>query len=179
MASQPQPTIPRRPDYTFAWILLGVLVVAAVMVFAGVYIFSRYLASQITMDVRHLGRGVEIETPAGSLKVQKSEVSEADLALPVYPGCQRIKGEGATVSIEVPSEKSLQVVAAEFETGDALERVAAFYRKRLGKAFQERRGRQRAEFVMHDAGRQKRVILWRRGEKTRIALANITEAGTN
>lgn len=179
MASQPPPPLPRRADYTFVWLLLGVMGFAGVLVFTGVYVFSRYLASQISLDIRHMDGRVDIETPVGSLKVQKGEVSEAELAMPIYPGARRIKRAGTNISIEVPSERSMRVVAAEFETGDALELVAAFYRKRLGREFTERRHRARTEFVMQDAGRQKRVILWRRGQVTNIALANITEAGTN
>lgn len=179
MASQPQPPISRRPDYSFAWMLLGVLVVAGVLVFSGIYVFSRYLVRQMSMDIRQIDRRVELETPAGSLKVEKSELSEADLRLPVYPGSRRIKREGATISIEVPSDSSLRILAVEYETDDGLEQVASFYRKRLGREFKERRGRVRVEFILRDAERQKRVIIWRFRHKTQVALANITEAKSN
>jgi hypothetical protein len=83
------------------------------------------------------------------------------------------------ISIEIPAAASLQVVAAEYQTDDALERVASFYRKRLSRDFKERRGRSRVEFVMRDAEQQRRVIIWRARHKTQIALANITEGTTN
>jgi len=179
MASQPQPHVPRRADYTFAWMLLGVLGLAGLLVFSGIYVFGRYLVRQISMDIRQINKRVEVDTAAGSLKVQKGEPTEAELRLPIYPGARRVKGDGAMISIEIPVAASLRVVAAEYQTDDALERVASFYRKRLSRDFQERRGRSRVEFVMRDAEQHRRVIIWRARHTTQIALANITEGTTN
>ena len=175
MASQPQPPSPRRPDYTFAWVLLGVLGLAGLLVFSGIYVFSRYLIRQMSMDIRPIDKRVEVDTAAGSLKIQKGEPTEAELRLPIYPGSQRLRGDGATISVEIPAEVNWQVVAATYQTDDALQRVASFYRQRLSREFKERRGRSRVEFVMRDAERQRRVIIWRVRHKTHIALANIAE----
>jgi hypothetical protein len=159
--------------------LLGVLGLAGLLVFSGIYVFSRYLVRQISMDIRQLDKQVEVDTAAGSLKVQKGEPTEAELRLPIYPGARRVKGDGAMISIEIPAAASLQVVAAEYQSDDALERVASFYRGRLSRDFKERRGRSRVEFVMRDAEQQRRVIIWRVRHKTQIALANITESASN
>jgi plasmid stabilization system protein ParE len=179
MASQPQPPSPRRTDYTFAWLLLGVLGFAGLLVFSGIYVFSRYLVRQISMDIRQLDKRVEVDTAAGSLKIQKGEPTEAELRLPIYPGSRRVRGDGAMISVEIPAEVSWQVVSATYQTDDALPRVASFYRQRLGREFKERRGRSRVEFVMRDAEQQRRVIIWRVRHKTQIALANITEGTSN
>ncbi len=179
MASAPLPPIHRRPDYSFAWVLLGVLVLAGVLVFSGIYVFSRYLTRQLNVDIRQINKRLEVDTPVGSLKAEKGELSETELRLPVYPGSRRTKRNGGTISIEIPSETNVRIVAAEYETDDTLEQVASFYRKRLGRAFKERRSGGRVEFSMNDAERQRRVIIRRIRHKTQIALANVTEATSN
>ncbi len=178
MSSQPPP-MPRRADYTVLWIMLGVLLFGGVLAFAGVYIFARYIARQISMDIRSVagGKAVNIETPVGSLEVSTGEISERQLDLPIYPGARRQKKQGATISLEVPSEKTVRVVAAEFETDDSLDDVATFYRKWLGDAAIERRRNGHLEFVMHVGGKQKLVLLRKTHGRTEIALASITEAG--
>ncbi len=182
MSSQPPaPSVPRQTDYTVLWIVLGVLLFAGALTFTGVYIFARYLARQITLDVRRTasGRSVDIQTPVGSMRVKAGEISEQQLGLPIYPGARHKEKKGATISLEVPSATAVQVVAAEFETDDPLEKVAAFYRERLGGSFSERSGKNMAEFVMRQGEQQKLVVVRRKLRMTEIALVNVTEARSN
>ena len=181
MSSQPPPPVPRRTDYTFVWVLLGVLLFGGLLLFSGIYIFSRYIARQVGMDIRDTGGGksVNIETPAGSLQVKTGEIGEQELGLPIYPGARRQKKEGASISLEVPAEKTVRVVAAAFETDDPMEKVSEFYRWRLGGLVIERRNKDRLEFVVESGGRKKVVGLRRKFGRTEIALANITEGGVN
>lgn len=164
------------------WLIVGVLVFAGVLVFTGVYIFSRYVARQVTVNIRSMasGKPVEVETPAGSLKADSGEFSEQQLALPIYPGARRIKKDGGTVSLQVPSEKSVRVVAATFETDDPFGKVVGFYREQFKGLVRERAGRNEVEFQIDGDGKHQRVVVRAAGGgRTEIALANITEAGAN
>ncbi len=177
MSTQPPPPIARRADHTILWVILGVLLFAGVLLFSGIYIFSRYFLQQVTLDIRNTrgDKSVTIQTPAGSLAVDKGELTEQQLGLPIYPGAQRRTREGGTISLEVPSEKSVRVVAAEFESPDSLEQVSAFYRRRLGAAAVERRDRGGVELVIDSGERKKIVLLRTRAGRTIIALASISE----
>jgi len=179
------PTLPARPshDHGLLWVVLGVVVFGGLLLFSGVYIFARYLARQVSLDVRNSERGgksVSISTPGGSFRVNAGHVSEEQLGMPIYPGARRRRKEsGATISIEVPSEKSVFVAAAEFETDDSLDQVAAFYRERLGVTAIERHTEGKLEFVIKGGGKEKVVGLKRTGRGTEIGMANVTEAETN
>ncbi len=177
------PLPPRRSGSNLLWVLLGVVLFGGVLAFTGIYIFARYLAREVIVDVRNLPRGgksISVETPKGSFRLDAGEVSEAQLGMPIYPGARRRKEHGATISIEVPSEKSVLVAAAEFETDDPLDKVAAFYRERLGDSASEHRRDGGVEFkIKGEEGRVKVVGLRRYGTGTRIGMANVTEAETN
>lgn len=175
---------PVKRDLSLVWMLLGVVLLGGALVFSGVYIFARYMASQVSVNIRDLrngGKSVDIESPQGSLRV-KGEVSEGQLGMPLYPGSRRRKNIGATLGVEVPSIGNFQVAAAEFETDDALDKVAAFYRKGLGPDAQERKFHDKLEFLLlRGEGRRKMIVLRpaRRGEGTQISMAQVTEAETN
>ena len=175
----PQPV---KRDLSLIWLLLGVVLLGGALVFSGVYIFARYMAGQVSMDIRDLrngGKSVAIESPQGSLRV-KGEVSEGQLGMPIYPGSRRRKNIGASLAVEVPSIGNFQVAAAEFESDDPLDKVAAFYRKDLGPGAQERKVHDKIEFLLQSAGgRRKMIALRPAGRGTQISMAQVSEAGTN
>ena len=162
--------------------LLAVMAVAGALVIGGIYIFARYISEKVNMDVRPLrggGKSVRVETPGGNLKV-RGEATEDDLRLPFYPGGKRRQEAGATFSLELPATGDFQVSAAAFETPDPPDKVAAWYRQRLGSEAREERAGGEVRFLLgSNSGDHRIVILKRTPEGTRISLANITEAGTN
>jgi hypothetical protein len=162
--------------------LLGVMAVAGVLVFSGIYIFARYLSENISFDVHDVrsgGKSVSVETPGGTLKVQ-GEATEADLRLPFYPGGRRRHDLGATLSLELPATGAFRVAAAEFETGDSWDKVADWYRQRLGDEAREKRAGGEWRFLLQaEPARRRVVVLKKLPQGTRISLAHITEAETN
>jgi hypothetical protein len=162
--------------------LLAVMAVAGVLVTGGIYIFARYISEKVNMDVRPLrdgGKSIRVDTPAGRLKL-RGEASEADLRLPFYPGGKRRQDVGATFSLEMPATGAFEVAAAEFETADPPDKVAAWYRQRLGADAKEKKVGDELRFLLgSDAGNRRIVVLKRIPEGTRISMANIIEAGTN
>jgi len=77
---------------------------------------------------------VDIQTPFGSVKVNTDEKS-ADNGIPVYPGAHlrpKENGDGHTANVNIGGPGfGLKVVAAEYETSDAPEKVKAFYEDKM------------------------------------------------
>jgi hypothetical protein len=78
---------------------------------------------------------VSIEAPGASVKVDTG-ISANDSGIPLYPGAQPKQSSGddkshAHVNLEMPFLK-VKVVALKFTSDDPPEKVAAFYRSKLG-----------------------------------------------
>ena len=82
-------------------------------------------------------KNVQVDTPFGGVHVNTNQTSAADLGLPVYPGAKLSdadddKHKSADVHLGFGAWE-LRVKAVSYETPDAPDRVAAFYKKALGK----------------------------------------------
>src|SRR5689334_11177080 len=75
---------------------------------------------------------VEIRTPVGGLSVRTNEGNNTGLA--AYPGARPLRDDGDAKNANVDIGTSwfgLKVAAAKFETDDAPEGVASFYRREM------------------------------------------------
>ncbi len=175
MTTAPPPA-PRR-DYDLLWLALAVLLFAGILVGTGIYVFSRYVFREMVTVRREVReRSMKIHTPAGSMEASQGPSSPSELALPVYPGAKPTEREGASLSLQIPLQKNVRVVTAEFLTPDSLEKVAEYYHRELGPSVSESRGTNEVRFSMLFAGKQKWVVVRRENRQTLIALVNITEA---
>jgi len=172
------PPPPRKREGNLLWIVLGVVAFAAVLTLTGAYILARYVASQINVDVRQTARGksVDVQTPVGNIRVNEGQPS--DVGLPIYPGAQQSKSKGANVSIDAPN-KGVNVAAAEYETDDAVDKVADFYRDQLGKDFIEKKEAGAVTFTWKSGERHKVVGIKRHGGRTHIGMAVVDEGTAN
>jgi len=79
---------------------------------------------------------VDIQTPFADLKVDSSEKA-ADNGIPVYPGAHlrpAENGDNHSANINIGAAGfGLKVIAAEYETEDAPEKVKAFYEDKMKK----------------------------------------------
>ena len=174
---------PRKDDSLrgILGVLLGVLVVALVLIFAGIYFGGRYLARNLHINVRERGeeKSVRIQTPGGEVNIEKREPSTERLGLPIYPGAVRQK-EGASLTVRA-GEEGGSLMVQKYETPDALDRVAEWYRKELGPDFtvehERRRGTQGGAIVFQSnrAEEHRLVALKREGNVTQIVLTVVKE----
>lgn len=82
---------------------------------------------------------VDIETPAGSIHVNKS-VDIAETGLDAYPKAQQVQKDSgdhengsANVSLEGPNGEGLHVVVLHYKSDDTADKVLGFYRDQLKK----------------------------------------------
>ena len=98
-------------------------------------------ACSINVDDKKNGKDgkVDIQTPFASIKVNSDEKA-ADNGIPVYPGAHlrpKENGDGHTANVNIGGPGfGLKVIAAEYETSDAPEKVKAFYEDKM-KTFGE------------------------------------------
>lgn len=173
------PPPPRTGSHLIAISLLVLALIVVVSVLT-VVIGLRFLARGVKVNVAEAGAGnkaVSIKTPVGSLEVNQ-DVNESRLGLPIYPGARRTRdGGAANVNISVGDEQGVRVVAAKFETADALEKVREFYKQRLGSdvtKFTERNHEGHTVFEIKRSGQEKIVALHESGSMTQIELVRVT-----
>ena len=78
---------------------------------------------------------VDIKTPFADLKVNTDEKAATDNGIPVYPGAHlrpAENGDNHSANVNIGAMGfGLKVVAAEYETDDAPEKVKAFYQNKM------------------------------------------------
>jgi len=100
--------------------------------FAGALIFAT--GCNVRVDKSEDGKNVKVATPFGSIAINKSRTSAAEVGLPPYPGASlENDGDGndtAQIDMGFGSWK-LRVHIAHYTTPDDRDQVLAFYRKAL------------------------------------------------
>lgn len=81
-------------------------------------------------------KNVQVDTPFGGVHVNTDELTAADLGLPVYPGAEVVKDDDKHKSADVHmgfGEWQLRVRAVSYSSTDSQDKIAAFYKKALGR----------------------------------------------
>lgn len=81
-------------------------------------------------------KDVRVSTPFGGVHVDTDQTTAADLGLPVYPGAQIARDKQNDKSADVHlgfGEWELRVKVVNYSTPDSQDKVAAFYKKALGR----------------------------------------------
>ena len=117
-------------------ILAGLIVLAMVAVVFAFWMVRDY----VQVDV---GKGLEIQTPVGGMKVEKAEDVARELNLPLYAGAEALApGVRMRMQIDdVGKTEGFDLVAAKFATHDSFEGVDDWYRSQLGPEFIREQGR--------------------------------------
>jgi hypothetical protein len=126
------PVSPPPKKSNVLWWVLGLFLAGVVILGLGGLLIATYVLKDV-VQVRETAGQVEVQTPAGSIKVDKT--APPDPGLPVYPGATTAES-GATVEITAPDEEdSLHVTAARYRTTDPIEKVDEWYQEKLGSEF--------------------------------------------
>ncbi|MGH9378293.1 MAG: hypothetical protein ACRD1I_05785 [Terriglobia bacterium] len=180
---QPSPAPPRPPRQASHGVLIALLVLALIVVSAvaaliyGVRIISRNVSVH-QYQAAGGSKEVSIKTPVGSIDVNQGQQTDpALLGLPVYPGAQRaVDKDSAQVNMDFPGQQTVGMATAKFQTPDAIERVAAYYRNQLSgqisKTTTEHYG-QKIVFEIKRDYMEKVVALKTSGDGTEITLVRV------
>jgi len=130
MSSAPMPPPPPRPKNAVVWILaiIGAGFVATVL-FG--FLFASVFIRHFNVDEKR--NTLEIETPAGAIRVQSDE--KHSTGLPVYPGAQAVTDETANVDLEPPTGPGIAIATEKYTTPDDLGKVSDWYAQKLGPAY--------------------------------------------
>ncbi len=135
----PEPPAPPRSGSNIVAIVLLILaliiVVCGITLYTGVRFLSQGVKVQVNKDQAGGQKDVSIKTPVGDFEVHKdaSEITEARLGLPIYPGAQRVVDDGsASVSMVFPGQNQMRLAVGKFETSDDFDKVEQFYQDRIG-----------------------------------------------
>src|SRR5271156_3108695 len=124
------PQRPRRSNNAVWWILGIVAGGIVVMILFGLALAGLFIRN---LRVHNDGNNVQIQTPVGSIKVNK-DVPRAS-GLPVYPGAKAgDDGKNATVELSA-GDAGLGFAVEHFTTSDSLDQVDKWYAHRLGPSF--------------------------------------------
>lgn len=90
----------------------------------------------VDKDANGQEKNVQVDTPFGGVHVNTNQITAADLGVPVYPGAEIVKDNQHDKSADVNmgfGEWTLRVRAVNYSTSDSQDKVAAFYKKALGR----------------------------------------------
>jgi hypothetical protein len=160
VSSAPTPQ-PRRNNAI--WWVLGIIGGGIVLVVVAGLLFAGYFIRHVS--VNDSGKKVEIETPAGTIRVSTDQSHPT--GLPIYPGATVAKSEGATVDFSAQNGAAMGVATETYTTSDDIDKVAAWYAEKLGPKY---RRESDAEGNLHDRGSH--------GSKADIVFENKTGEGT-
>ena len=142
MGTTPQPprppVPPPEPRAGSNVVAIVLLVLALIVVVCGLTLYTgvKFLSHnvQLQVDKSDDGKDVSVKTPVGTFEAHKnSDVNEASLGLPIYPGAQQVNDQdSAGLSMQFPGEQKLKLTVAKFETGDDFDKVEKFYQDRIG-----------------------------------------------
>ena len=157
----PQPPPPKRNDAVL-WILAIVGGGFVVLVLGGLLLASMFIRH---VHVNQTGSQVEIETPAGALRVNGDQAHAT--GLPVYPGAKQDKSEGSTVELSAISGAGLGLAAEKYATSDDLDEVSEWYKQQLGPGYkrEEHGSATHREHVSSDADV---AYVYEKGDTTRL-----------
>jgi hypothetical protein len=91
---------------------------------------------KVDKDANGKEKTVQVETPFGGVHVNTDQTTAADLGLPVYPGAQVARDDDKHKSADVHlgfGDWQLRIKAVSYSTSDSQDKVAAFYKKALGR----------------------------------------------
>jgi hypothetical protein len=137
MSSAPLPPVsplppssqPPRTNNALWWVLGIVGGALVILMFFALTVAGLVLRH---LNINHSGKKVAIETPVGSIQVNKGEPHAT--GLPLYPGADPTNDNSNSIQIGTP-DSEVGLATEEYRTGDSIDKVEDWYRKRLGPDF--------------------------------------------
>lgn len=144
-------------------LICGILVLLTIIVGLVGWRVARHSRVITTKD------GARIETPFGKIEsTENTEEAIKNLGVDVYPGAKVTKGAS------VVEFGSMKTASAIFETNDAPDQVANFYREKFPNAIANTTDQSGYSIVSNQNGHMVSIHIQARGGATRIEIANVS-----
>ena len=113
---------------------------------------------------------MRVETPFGTVEsTQNSDEAARNIGVDVYSGARALKSSAGAVTFG-----GMMTAGAEFETSDAPEKVAEFYKQKFPGAMVSTQGDDQYSIVSNEKNRVVTINIESQDGKTRINIANVT-----
>ena len=176
-----------RRGGVLAVVLVSILVVAglilATIVATGIWVARRVHVEERTEAGR---KTVQIETPAGVVRVGEAQADPKRIGIPVYPGASLCSDCGKSADVELNfgnnEDHAFSVVAARYTTADPPEQVMEFYRNEIPTStvkILKSMARHRYSIHYDEHGQKRFVNICERNGRTEIALVSLGEPRVN
>lgn len=169
----PVPAPPRSSDNSvkIVLIIVGAVVLIGVLGLAALGFVGWRIARHTR--VHQDGDNVKVETPFGVVESTKDPASAVrNLGVDIYPGAQ-VTNNGA----QVGNFGGVHTSSAIFETGDSLDKVAAFYKAKFPNATVKTSGSNHCSVVSAEANSLVTINIRAEGDKTKIQIARVSHSG--
>ncbi|MGH9748151.1 MAG: hypothetical protein ACRD59_18800 [Candidatus Acidiferrales bacterium] len=157
----PQQIPPKRNDAVL-WIIAIVAGGFVVVVLCGLLLAGMFIRR---VHVKESGKQVEIETPAGSLRVNGDQAHAT--GLPVYPGAEQVQSEGSSVELSAAGGAGLGIATEKYMASADLDEVTEWYQQHLGPGY-HRGERGSATHHEHVSSSADVSFVYDKGDTTRI-----------
>jgi hypothetical protein len=166
---------PQKQSQAALWIVVILGSTLAAVIIAGL-LLARLVLHRVR--IREAGNRVAIETPVGSINVNKAATHPS--GLPVYPGATASGDKNASVQIG-GDQASVGLATEEYQTTDSIDQVQQWYRHRLGPEFRletENSSRERRSKVEIDGGEHQLAFVDDRDDGARVVALDRSSGGT-
>jgi len=141
--------------------LLGIFCIVA-LTFVGLHIARR---TRVTQDGEH----VRVETPFGRVEASKDpEQAAKNLGVDIYPGAD-MQNDGASTA----TVAGIRTTTANFESGDAADKVCGFYQSKFPNSRVSTSDRNRCTIVSDERGNMVTVNVESSGEGSRFQITSV------
>lgn len=170
------PAVPTPPPPAGGGALKAILIVAGVIVLAGILGLASlaFFAMRIAhrTRVRHEGDNVKVETPFGTVETTKDPQDAArSIGVDLYPGAQIMKEGSVSMTFG-----SVHTAALTFETSDSVDKVCSFYKPKFPNAMVVSSDENQCNIVFNDQKNMITINVKTENGKTKIAISNVSKS---
>ncbi|MGA8144070.1 MAG: hypothetical protein WB987_09310 [Candidatus Acidiferrales bacterium] len=162
---------PRKRNDAVLWILAIVGGGFVLLILGGLLVASLVIRR---VHVSQTGKQVEIETPAGALRVNSDQLHAT--GLPVYPGAKQDKSQGSAVEFSAAGGAGMGIATEKYMATDDLDQVSEWYQQKLGPSY-KREEHGSAGHREHVSSEADVAYIYEKGDNTRIVALTKKSAG--
>ena len=149
-------------------IVVAIIIAVGILGMATLGIITWRIAK--SSHVRQEGDHVKVETPFGTVESTKDpQAAVRNLGVELYPGAQVLKSGAASATFG-----GVHTASANFETGDAVDKVASYYKAKFPNAMVTTSDENHCTIVSNQSKNLITINIQATGDRTQIQIANLS-----